>query len=55
MIEETTNEILNAVKELIAHDSTISSLRALIEKKLKEVYNEGAEQQEAIDRLNSEL
>lgn len=55
MIEETTNEILNAVKELIAHDHTMESLKVLIKKKLQDVYNEGAEQQEAIDRLNAEL
>jgi hypothetical protein len=41
MIEKTTEEILNAVKELIAHDSTISSLKILIEKKLKDVYEAG--------------
>lgn len=43
MIEKTTEEILNAVKELIAHDSTISSLKVLIEKKLEDVYNYGHE------------
>jgi hypothetical protein len=41
MIEKTTEEILNAVKELIAHDSTISSLKVLIEKKLEDVYDAG--------------
>jgi methionine salvage enolase-phosphatase E1 len=41
MIEKTTEEILNAVKELIAHDSTISSLKVLIEKKLEQVYADG--------------
>jgi hypothetical protein len=57
MIEETTEEILNAVKELIAHDSTISSLKILIEKKLKDVYQDGyneAEAQKAIDEAGED-
>jgi methionine salvage enolase-phosphatase E1 len=57
MIEKTTEEILNAVKELIAHDSTISSLKVLIEKKLKDVYQDGyneAEVQRAIDEAGED-
>ena len=41
MIEETTNEILNAVKELIAHDHTMESLKVLIQEKLKDTWWKG--------------
>jgi hypothetical protein len=52
MIEKTTEEILNAVKELIAHDSTISSLKVLIEKKLKDVYQNGYNEAEALRAID---
>lgn len=58
MIEETTNEILNAVKELIAHDHTMESLKVLIKHKLRHVYNAGTvynEFQKSIDKLNDDL
>ena len=58
MIEETTNEILNAVKELIAHDHTMKSLKVLIKDKLKDVYNAGTiynHLQRSIDSLNDDL
>ena len=58
MIEETTEEILNAVKELIAHDHTMESLRKLVKDKLRHVYNAGTIYntfQKSIDKLNSEL
>jgi len=58
MIEETTEEILNAVKELIAHDHTMESLRKLVKDKLKAVYNAGTVYnlfQRSIDRLNDDL
>jgi hypothetical protein len=58
MIEETTEEILNAVKELIAHDHTMESLRKLVKDKLKHVYNAGTVYnlfQRSIDRLNDDL
>jgi hypothetical protein len=58
MIEETTEEILNAVKELIAHDHTMESLRKLVKDKLKDVYNAGTVYnlfQRSIDRLNDDL
>ena len=58
MIEETTEEILNAVKELIAHDHTIESLRKLVKDKLKDVYNAGTVYnlfQRSIDKLNDDL
>jgi len=41
MIEKTTEEILNAVKELIAHDHTMESLRTLVKKKLEETWWKG--------------
>ena len=58
MIEETTNEIMNAIKECIAHDTPMEDLKVLIKNKLKHVYNAGTVYnlfQKSIDRLNSEL
>lgn len=57
MIEETTNEILNAVKELIAHDHTMESLRTLVKEKLENIYQDGyneAEAQRAIDEAGED-
>jgi hypothetical protein len=53
MIEETTNEIMNAIKECIAHDTPMEDLKVLIKTKLTEGFQDGLNTAEA-DRAMEE-
>lgn len=47
MLENATDEIMNAIKEAIANDTSLDSLRILIQQKLEDAresgYNDGSE------------
>ena len=41
MLENTTDEIMNAIKEAIAHDTPMENLRILIQQKLEDAREAG--------------
>jgi len=57
MIEETTNEIMNAIKECIAHDTPMEDLKVFVKTKINEAWNNGfyaSQAQIAIDEAGED-